>query len=277
MEERVGVVIPTYNTGEMVIAAAESAYTALGTRANVIVVDDGSTDEATRRSLANLDRAGYRLLRQANGGVSNARNAGLALLTTPYAFVLDSDDRLDPAAPCLAADILDARPEVVIVAGAGTEFDGSGYVSAPHHPGHPDRDQMWHGTLIATASAFRVADWRRCGGFPAGLAMGEDWVFWMRLLTHGGVIAVSEETFVHRRMHPGQATKRYIDPRHSAKAQNLVLRENPDLAAAHRDELFEELARTREVLAAYRHTYRHLGEIKAKLSRAKRLVGRRVR
>ena len=40
---------------------------------------------------------------------------------------------------------------------------------------------------------------------------------------------------------------------------------------------FEELARTREVLAAYRHTYRHLGEIKAKLSRAKRLVGRRVR
>ena len=88
---------------------------------------------------------------------------------------------------------------------------------------------MRDGSLIATASAFRVADWKSSGGFPEGLKMGEEWVFWMRLLRGGGSIAVSDAVFVHRRLHAGQVTRGYADPRQAAMARNLVLTENPDL------------------------------------------------
>lgn len=258
-----GVVIPVYNTRKLCLEAARSARAALGRANNIVIVDDGSTERATLESLAILESEGFRVVRQSNRGVSAARNAGLALMDVPYAFVLDSDDLLGIAAPAVAAAVLDESRDVVIVAGSGIEFTSDGDRSEPIPPGRPTRDSMRDGSLIATASAFRVADWRNSGGFPEGLRMGEEWVFWMRLLRDGGSIAVADAIFVQRRLHAGQVTRGYADPRQAAWARNLVLNENPDLFLQHHDEVISELARVRALLAEYRHAYRHLDRLKS--------------
>lgn len=264
-EGRVGIVIPAFNAGRYVAEAAESAAAGLGAKDDVVIVDDGSSDKLSLDVLAGLRESGFRVIRQDNQGVSAARNAGLRLLSTPYAFVLDSDDLITPIAATVAADILDRDETAAIVAGSGVEFSNQGGCSVPLSPGRPTRESMRQGTWIATASAFRVADWRRVGGFPEGVAIGEDWVFWMRLLRDGGRVAVVEDVVVHRRLHARQVTRGYIDPREGVKAKNLVTMENQDMVLKYPEEIIEELVKLRTRDADYRYSRRALEVWKSRL------------
>lgn len=270
-EERVGIVIPAFNAGAFVKEAAHSALACLGERTNIVVVDDGSTNSRSRAALAALASEGFVVHRQQNAGVSAARNRGLSMLRTEYAFVLDSDDLIEPGAATIAADILDTDDDASIVAGSGINFTER-TTSEPVSPGALNREDMWAWTMLATASAFRIRDWKTVGGFPEGVAVGEDWVFWLRLLRGGGRVVTVESAFVRHRVHDGQTTRRYIDPREPAKAANLVMHENPDLVLAHPDELLDELSRLRTTMAEYRHAYRHADRLKAGVRRLIRLA-----
>ena len=77
--EDVTVVIPCFNHGRFLLGSVERALGQQGGPPKVIVVDDGSTDQATERALAELPD-GVRLIRQQNAGVSAARNAGFESL-----------------------------------------------------------------------------------------------------------------------------------------------------------------------------------------------------
>lgn len=275
-EHRVGVAIPVYNTGSLVLGAARSARRSLGTERSVILVDDGSTGRSTRRALRTLAAEGFRVMRQPNSGVSAARNAGIRELSTPFVVALDSDDELLPGVPTRMADLLEASPGAAVVSGGGIEMsDGievpSSAATGDSREAQPvTRRAMRDGNLLATASMFRRRDWEAVGGFPEGLAMGEDWVFWMRLLRHGGEVLSLDEPIVRRHIGRHQATHGYIDPRHSARAKAMIRREHPDLFLSDPEELLERTAQSELLLAEYRHAYRHA-------DRFKRLVRRMLR
>lgn len=93
----VSVIVPSYNNGHLLERSVTSAFAAHGSRCEVIVVDDGSTDD-TQDVLARLGNRfpALRFMRQANGGMSSARNAGLALARGVYVQYLDADDELLP-------------------------------------------------------------------------------------------------------------------------------------------------------------------------------------
>lgn len=88
--ERISVIIPTYNRARLVCRAVASALAQTHPAVEVIVVDDGSTDDTAGRLAAYGAR--IRLLRQANAGVCAARNAGMALAGGDFIAFLDSDD-----------------------------------------------------------------------------------------------------------------------------------------------------------------------------------------
>src|SRR6185295_2750617 len=90
MQTGISVVVPTYNRARLVVRAVESVLAQTRPPDELIVVDDGSTDD-TPAALARFgDRV--RLVSQRNAGAAAARNNGLALASRPWAAFLDSDD-----------------------------------------------------------------------------------------------------------------------------------------------------------------------------------------
>jgi glycosyltransferase involved in cell wall biosynthesis len=91
----VSILIPAYNAAAWLPAAIESVRRQTWTRREVVVVDDGSTDE-TLRVARSFESASVRVLSQANRGAAGARNAALSLAQGDYIQWLDADDILHP-------------------------------------------------------------------------------------------------------------------------------------------------------------------------------------
>lgn len=90
MAPKVSVIIPTFNRGEIVVNALESVLAQTYRDYEIIVVDDGSTDNTRHKLSAYRDRIRY--VYQENGGASAARNKGLELARGEWISALDSDD-----------------------------------------------------------------------------------------------------------------------------------------------------------------------------------------
>ena len=91
---KVSVIMPCFNHGEFVQEAVESVTRAGRDDLELVVVDDGSTDERTRREMDALSARGINVIRQENKGLAGARNAGVLAAQGEYIFQLDADDRL---------------------------------------------------------------------------------------------------------------------------------------------------------------------------------------
>jgi glycosyltransferase involved in cell wall biosynthesis len=91
---QVSVIIPTYNQARFVASAVESALAQTYPDVEIIVVDDGSTDDP-RAALAPY-RARIHYIRQENKGLSGARNTGFLASHGDYVLFLDSDDLIHP-------------------------------------------------------------------------------------------------------------------------------------------------------------------------------------
>src|SRR5689334_10153423 len=105
------VVIPCFNHGRYLLESVDRALGQEGGPPGVIVVDDGSADEETRRALTELP-AGVELIRQQNAGVAAARNAGFEASRSDLLLMVDADDRLTPDALDVLRPPLEANPDV---------------------------------------------------------------------------------------------------------------------------------------------------------------------
>ncbi|MGY1688894.1 glycosyltransferase [Geodermatophilus sp. SYSU D01105] len=110
----VSVVIPCYNQAHFLPDAIESVLAQTHPHHEIVVVDDGSTDntqEIVRRY------PGTRCVRQGNAGLAEARNTGIRHSTGDYLVFLDADDRLLPDALRVGIEALRAHPESALVSG----------------------------------------------------------------------------------------------------------------------------------------------------------------
>ncbi len=121
---KVSVVITTYNRERYVVEAVESVLRQTLDDRELIVVDDGSTDDTQGVLAPYLNRISY--VRTRHRGPAHARNVGLELAQGEYVCLLDSDDRCHPARLALQAAVLDARPDVSLVCTECSAFDDTG-------------------------------------------------------------------------------------------------------------------------------------------------------
>jgi glycosyltransferase involved in cell wall biosynthesis len=206
----VSLVIATYNHARFLGAAIDSAVAQTLEGVEVVVVDDGSTDDTE----AVLARYGGRLrvIRQPNRGLAAARNAGLAAASGTYVSFLDADDVLLPTKLAEQAAILDRAPTVgwtycdvlIETTAAGAEMRAS------ERFGYGARmlegwlfPELIHGNFIpAIAPLVRRTVLDAAGGFDERLTALEDWDLWLRL----SLIAearYSPAVLVRYRVHPG--------------------------------------------------------------------------
>jgi glycosyltransferase involved in cell wall biosynthesis len=127
---RVSVVIPTCNRGAYLTTAIDSVLGQTLAGIEIVVVDDGSTDDTEARVRAYGDRLVY--LRTAHLGAAQARNAGMAAARGAYIAWLDDDDTYVPCKLELQVAILDAFPEVGFVYSEMSAFDDAGWFDEWH-------------------------------------------------------------------------------------------------------------------------------------------------
>ena len=136
------VVIPTFNYGHMLRRSVESVLAQLIEGSELVVVDDGSTDETPRilEAIAADRSAGFRWLRQDNAGAAAARNRGLDASLGRFVFFLDSDDELLPGALAALDAAIRKYPDATVLVGGRLSHwsDGREKAHAPPRGLGPD-------------------------------------------------------------------------------------------------------------------------------------------
>lgn len=122
---KVSVIIPTYNRADMITAAVESVLAQPVQGLEIIVVDDGSTDDTYQVLKPHMHRITY--LRTENQGPAGARNTGMQAACGDYIAYLDSDDLYYSFKLALQCGFLDRHPEVGMVYTEFSGFDDRGY------------------------------------------------------------------------------------------------------------------------------------------------------
>ncbi len=182
----VSVIIPTYNRNEFVVEAIESLRAQTWKSLEVIVVDDGSTDD-TLTALKGIPSLGdsrtLRILEQPNAGVSAARSRGTRAATGEFFVYLDSDDTLLPDAIAHSMAALRA---------SGSDFC-YGAIEKQDHRGQRISDgKQWHpkpitpenmitNTWLVHAGCYRRSVIMRVGPWNETLVGYEDMEFLLRI------------------------------------------------------------------------------------------------
>jgi glycosyltransferase involved in cell wall biosynthesis len=207
---KVSVVIPCYNQGEYLDQAVDSVLAQSFRDFEIIVVNDGSSDENTNRLLADYRRPLTRVIVTPNQGPSAARNTGIRESTGQYVLPLDADDLIAPTYLEQAVAVLDARPEVGIVYCRGEKF---GAANGPWMSDDYSLRRMLIGNQIFCSGFFRKSAWERVGGYRESMKHGwEDWDFWLSLIESGSqVFRIPEVLFRYRIKQVSRTTQLDLD------------------------------------------------------------------
>ena len=231
----VSIIIPTYNRAPTILRAVASALQQCAEHDEVIVIDDGSTDDTEQVLEPFMERIRYH--RVQNGGVGYARNIGLNTAKNEFIAFLDSDDEWLPGKLALQRTLLDAKPELAFCFSGLVEMhpDGKARRAIAHEglgerligPGVPlstliDAPHEWEnisvhiGDLYLTQlnticvqvnttlsrRTFLADDIR----FAEDLSYHEDWEFFSRLARKGPVAYLDFETAIQHYHHLPQLT-----------------------------------------------------------------------
>lgn len=230
---KVSVIIPVFNYAQYVEQAIQSVVAQQAAfDFEIIVVDDGSTDDSNAASWGALKtsphpRALFDVMEVPNGGVARARNTGIEAARGEYVVCLDADDRLgDPAFLQTLADALDADRTLGIAFTSitmMTEEGTPGSVSQWPH-GYDFDGQAQGRNQVPTCCMFRREAWKRAGGYRAAYTPAEDAELWLAMGALGyRAKHVTEAGMFWYRLHPNSL---------SAAVRTGKKRE-PDWRAAH--------------------------------------------
>lgn len=196
----VSVVIPCYNHGQYVDEAVQSVLDQTWQNFEIIIVNDGSTEEETLNILKDFTRPKTRILHLSkNMGLPAARNAGIEEARGKYICCLDADDKLHPT-------YLE-KAIVTMEVNAGLSFVGSwtqvfGNESRVWYSSQFDPHQIIYYNQFVPPTVFKRSAWEKTGGFSDKMREGfEDWEFWVRLTGNGyRGYRISEKMILYRRM-----------------------------------------------------------------------------
>jgi glycosyltransferase involved in cell wall biosynthesis len=206
---RVSVIIPTFQHRDFILRTLESVFEQTLTDYELIVVNDGSTDD-THSILAPLVEAGrITYIEQENHGQSRARNVGMSRARGEYIAFLDDDDLWPTNKLSSQVAFLDANPSVGMVGGTFRMIDEDGIPgrAGPFYPA------ITFETLF-TANPFhspgqtliRAALLNDVGGLNATIWGADDWDLWFRIAKRSTIV-MRDEVALYYRLHARNASK----------------------------------------------------------------------
>jgi GT2 family glycosyltransferase len=213
MAPKVSIIIPAYNRAHLIGATLRSALRQTYTDYEIVVVDDGSTDdtESVVRSIAPMAR----YISQANVGIPEVLNVCVRAAAGEYIAFLGSDDALAPKALEKQAAVLDANPTVGIVHGQAWLIDEQGTLTELQKPAFATQsyvrsgreeieDLLMSNHIVATTVMVRKQCFDDVGYFDGRFGLYEDWNMWTRIFKQWDAGYVHEPLAFYR-VHHGKS------------------------------------------------------------------------
>jgi glycosyltransferase involved in cell wall biosynthesis len=199
---RIAAVIPVYNGEAFLRTAIESVLAQTSPVDELVILDDGSTDNT--RAVALSYGQHLRYIFQENRGLAAARNAGAAASTCGWVAFLDCDDWWLPDKIAKQRALIESNPDAVLIYSDQWECESAGkmlYIEAV------PPQQLWPQLRTRNGLSSSVAIVRRdaltsIGGYDEGLRACEDWDFYVRLHAKGPFAYIAEPLAVYR-LSPG--------------------------------------------------------------------------
>lgn len=197
----VSVVIPCYNQARFLPTAIGSVRRQLYRPLEMIVVDDGSTDDTS----VTANRHGAMVIRQSNRGVGSARNTGLGAARGDFIVFLDADDELLPDAVASGVDTLTSHATASCVVRLCQSMDAEGTPLPTQHPTVETSD-LYRAWLLCNfvwtpgAAMFRRRKLVEIGGFDPAVASVSDYALYLTL-AHAGTVLFDRREVVRYRRH----------------------------------------------------------------------------
>jgi glycosyltransferase involved in cell wall biosynthesis len=243
-------VIPAYQASSFIAEAVESALAQTLPPHEVIVCDDGSTDDLASALAPFRDR--IVLLRRPHRGAGAARNEGLRTASGDFIVMLDADDVYEPERLSVLGELAAARPDLDILGtdayyerdGAleGRFYETTTFVAGDQRMGIIER-------CFVVCPALRRGCVLEVGGFDESheIAPAEDWDLFVRLILGGSKAGIVDEPLMRYRKHPASVTANRARALWSRVAVLEKTWRHPALAPEERCFLERCLARARSV------------------------------
>lgn len=250
---KVSIIIPTYQRAHLIGLTLESALRQTYTDYEIVVIDDGSTDNTAEvvRSIA----PNARYIWQKNVGIPEVLNVCVREARGEYISFLGSDDALAPTALEKEAAVLDANPKVGLVHSAAWLMDEAGRLTQLLRPpfaresyvrsgnvniraGYAEiADLLMSNHIVATTVMVRSRCFDECGFFDQRFGLYEDWNMWTRIFKRWDAAYVHHPLAFYR-VHGGEAGSifRKADPRDLARYRRMHLDQvlaDPEIGASY--------------------------------------------
>lgn len=181
----ISIVIPCYNHGQYLQQTLNSIqHKNPDDFYEIIIVNDGSTDEGTVATLKEFSDKGYHIIHQTNQGLSAARNTGIQQAKGKYILPLDADNMIKPEYYREALRIMEADENISIVYSDCILFGERDEIRVT---GTFDPEKLLAGNYIDACAVYRKVVWEKNGGYDIKIPHGfyEDWEFWINSNSNG--------------------------------------------------------------------------------------------
>lgn len=220
MNDLISIIVPVYNVEQYLEECADSLLAQTYSPIEIILVDDGSADSSGR--ICDMYAQKYdsvRVIHQANGGLSAARNTGIASARGSYITFVDSDDRLDPGALArMHRACMENSAQICACSFLYFEKFGEKYAPGGGLPGHPLPDAVLtpadalraiytpYGAPMVTACN-KLFDARLFEGFafPVGRLHEDSFTIHTLLGKCSHIVTLSDKLYLYRQR-PGSIT-----------------------------------------------------------------------
>ncbi len=226
----VSVIVPHYNLAEFLPETLASIARQTYANIETIVIDDGSTDPDSIKLIESLTGPNLRVVRQANQGLSGARNSGIREARGEFILPVDADDLISPTFVEKAVQVMQREPKLAYVTALVGYFRQSpvrrfgGWVPLGLH-----RDLLpIHNCAGCCMALFRASAVRYAGGYSTDLTSYEDWDLYCALAERGGHGAVIPDFLLHYRIRPDSLLRTEVEMRRQ-HLHARVLQRHPEL------------------------------------------------
>lgn len=183
----ISVIIPTYNREKYVVEAVQSVLVQSQKNIEIVVVDDGSTDNTGKIFADNNYESIVRYYYKPNAGAAAARNFGIKQARGEFIAFLDSDDLLINESLTLQLNRLQSNPRIGLVHGNFSKISDThqnlGVRETSYFKGeiYPDMLSHWSGGIATPTVMVPARVLQETGGFDEELGLGEDIDMWRRI------------------------------------------------------------------------------------------------